>query len=174
MKGHWWVPCSPMGSSITLRWDLGMRQGISNMGSGCNERGTGGFPAHLWVVWSHYGWSWVCGKVYQMWVVDEGGSKLHSFGLGEFPKFPWSPKFHTDMQAMSRRHVPKAPKRNSGAVRCPAGIGQCWCGGFNVGCGLIRTEWMCQLHATKERKLIKGIISTMIHYIHRRSLTLQL
>jgi len=174
MKGHRWVPCSPMGSLITLQWDLGARRGVSNVGGGCNERGTGGFPAHLWVVWLHYGWSWVHGKAYQTWAVGEGRFKLHLFGLGEFPKFPQSAKFHTDMQATSSRHMPKASKSNSGAVRRPAGYERCWCRGFNVGCGLIRSEWMCQLHATKERKLIKGIISTMIHYIHRRSLTLQL
>ena len=32
---------------------------------------------------------------------------------------------------------------------------------------------MCQLHAIKEIKHIKGIISTVTCYIHRQSLTLQ-
>jgi len=115
----------------------------------------------------------VCGEAYQTGAVGEGGFKLHLFGLGEFPKFPRSAKFHTDMPATSSRCAPKAPKRKSGAARPPAGLQRCWCHGFNVGCGLIRSEWTHRLHTTKERKRIKGIISTMTCYIHRQSLTLQ-
>jgi len=33
-------------------------------------KGTGEFPAHLWVVQSHYGGIWAQGKAYQMWAVD--------------------------------------------------------------------------------------------------------
>jgi len=105
--------------------------------------------------------------------VGEGRFKLPSFGLREFPKFPQSAKFHTDMPAMRSRHAPKAPKSKSGAARPPAGLEQCWCHGFNVSCGLTRSDQTCQLHTIRERKCIKSIISTMTCYIHRQSLILQ-
>ena len=45
--------------------------------------------------------------------------------------------------------------------------------GFNIGCGLIRSEWTRRIHAFNERKLIKGIFSTTTRTIRSRSLTLQ-
>jgi len=136
-------------------------------------KGTGGFPAHLWVVWPHYSWVWVWGEAYWTWAVGEGGFKLHFFGLREFPKFPQLAKFHMDMPATRSRHTPKAPKSKSGAARPPAGLEWCWCHGFNVSCGLTRSDQMRQPHTIRERKCIKSIISAMTHYIHRQSLTLQ-
>ena len=73
---------------------------------------------------------------------------------------------------MSNRNTPKAPKKKSGAARLP-GYERCWCRGFNVGCGLIRSRRTRQRHTVREREIRKGRISIITRHIRRRSLTLQ-
>src|SRR5882757_643850 len=74
---------------------------------------------------------------------------------------------------MSNRNAPKSLRNKFGAARRPGGFEQCWCRGFGIGCGLIRSSATRRLHEITEKRIRKGRISIMTRRIRRRSLTLQ-
>src|SRR5258708_3873537 len=74
---------------------------------------------------------------------------------------------------MSNKNAPKSLRNKFGAARRPPGFEWCWCQGFNIGCGLVRSSKMCHVHTIKEKRIRKGRISIMTRRICRRSLTLQ-
>ena len=98
----------------------------------------------------------------------KGGFKLNLFGLNE--NFQRLTQIPGDMRARSNKHAPKASKNNSGL---PAGYERCWCRGFNVGCGLIRSATTRRNHAIRERERRKGKVSVPTHYIRRQLLILR-
>ena len=54
----------------------------------------------------------------------------------------------------------------SGNPRRPPGYEQCWCKGFNHGCGLVRPLRMCQHHAIKEKRKLESKYDEMTCSIH--------
>ena len=98
----------------------------------------------------------------------KGGFKLNLFGLNE--NFQRLTQIPGDMRARSNKHAPKASKNNSGL---PAGYERCWCHGFNIGCGLIRSATTRRNHAIRERERRKGKVSVPTHYIRRQLLILR-
>ena len=53
----------------------------------------------------------------------------------------------------SKGNAPTASEERSAAARRPPGYERCWCRGFNVGCGLIRSTRTRRNHANKERRI---------------------
>ena len=56
----------------------------------------------------------------------------------------------------SKNNAPTTPGNRSAAARDLTGYEQCWCRGFNVGCGLVRTLRTRQRHAMKEIRMKEG------------------
>jgi hypothetical protein len=56
----------------------------------------------------------------------------------------------------SKQNAPKPSSDKSRASKHLPEYERCWCCGFNIGCGFVRSWKMCQRHAVKERKARKG------------------
>jgi hypothetical protein len=78
---------------------------------------------------------------------EEVRSKLHLFGLCQFfATFHDWPQFSQMLKATgsnSRRNIPEASGNILGAANSLPGYKRCWCHGFEIGCGLIRSSRTC-------------------------------
>ena len=114
------------------------------------------------------GWGWWSGQCYNCLVLEK-------FLLGKI----FAPFTNTQMPKekgeRSKRNTPGALHNRSVAARARPlpGYEWCWCRGFNIGCGSVRSWKTCQQHAHKERRLRNGNYDKIIYPMFTRLLTFQ-
>jgi len=85
-------------------------------------------------------------------------------GLPQFPRIPKA------TQDMNNRYAPRALRNYHGVAITRARYERCWCRGFNIGCGRIRSPTTRYIHRIKHRKIVESKNNIMTRRIHSRSL----
>ena len=187
-------PCSPAGWSIqwsiqavpllslllSLLWraGVGFRQTMNLCQSSKGDKAhINTFSAYL-VAWLSYGWT---SMQIRAWQVGRWGDQVQGgFVLGLSWNFMICSSSHHMPKTTGSNHQRGAPTPSGNwnvAARHPPGYEQCWCKGFKVDCGCMRSSRTCQRHALKEKRKLESkyheITYPQVHTFPQSGLCLQ-
>jgi hypothetical protein len=73
----------------------------------------------------------------------------------------------------SKKNAPTMSINQSVVARYLPGHEWCWCQGFKIGCGRVRSSRACKYHTAREKKIRDGNYDKLVCQICKQSLTLQ-